>query len=53
MSVGRLLFARAVQQVCVCVSVLLTGESAHDFAFQFLGHRLTELGGYFSCYILG
>lgn len=32
---------------------VLTGESAHDFAFQFFGHGITELGGYFSCYILG
>ena len=32
--------------------VQLTGESAHDFALQLLGDRVTELGGNFSCYIL-
>lgn len=31
---------------------LLTGECAHDFALQFFGYRVTELGGNVGCYIL-
>lgn len=31
---------------------LLTGESAHDFALQFFGYRVTELVGDVGCYIL-
>ena len=31
---------------------LLTGESAHDFPFQFLGHGGTQLRGNVGCYIL-
>lgn len=38
--------------LCVYCQSFLTGECAHDFALQFFGDRVTELGGNVGCYIL-
>lgn len=41
------------EKVVIGLESQLTGEGAHNFALQFFGYGVTELGGYISCYILG